>query len=74
MITIGLPPNRIDIMNELKGLSFEETYSRRVERKIGDWHVPMLCLDDLIATKRASGRPQDLIDLALLIEKRKSGL
>ena len=74
MITIGLPPNRIDIMNELKGLTFEDAYLRRVEGMLGDLPVPMLCLDDLIVTKQASGRPQDLIDLALLKEKRDSGL
>ena len=70
MIVFGYPPNRIDLMNELKGLSFEDAYARRVEGRLGDQIVPMISIDDLIITKRASNRPQDLLDLELLLKAR----
>lgn len=70
MIVFGHPPNRIDLMNELKGISFEDAYSRRIEGRLGDQVVPMISIDDLIATKQASNRPQDLLDLELLLKTR----
>ncbi len=39
--------------------------------KYGAHRLPVLALDDLIAMKRASGRPQDLEDVRALEELRK---
>ena len=69
MITFGIPPNRIDIMNAVKGLSFDEAFARRNLVRIGDIEVQLISLEDLIASKRAAGRPQDLIDVAHLLNR-----
>jgi hypothetical protein len=59
---MGRPPSRIDILTEIAGLEFDETWSRRILRKFGTVECPVISLDDLIVNKRAAGRPQDLVD------------
>lgn len=71
MITFGIPPNRIDILNAVKGISFGDAFRNRKMVQIGDLDVQMISFDDLVTTKRASGRPQDLLDVEHLL-KRKS--
>ncbi len=63
---IGLPPQRIDIITDLEGIDFDQAWPRRVHVSVGGIEVPMIGLDDLIANKRATGRPRDLIDIAEL--------
>ncbi|MEI8280968.1 MAG: nucleotidyl transferase AbiEii/AbiGii toxin family protein [Armatimonadota bacterium] len=72
MITFGIPPNRIDILNAIKGVSFEEAFSRRNLIKIGDLDVQLISFEDLVATKRATGRPQDLIDVEHLLKRNSA--
>ena len=67
---IGVPPNRIDILTEITAVDFAAAWSRRVEGVYGDCKVAFLAIPDLIANKRAVGRPQDLQDVAML-ERRK---
>lgn len=63
MIVIGRPPNRIDILNEISGLDFDVAFERRNLVDVEGQICAFLSLEDLIAAKRASGRPQDLLDL-----------
>jgi hypothetical protein len=63
---VGLPPNRIDILASIEGLEFAGAWSRRVEAKYDDCTVWYLGKDDLILSKRAMGRPQDLEDVRAL--------
>jgi hypothetical protein len=66
MISIGRPPSRIDLLNELTGIDFEQAWSRRHIVSIDQLEVPFISLNDLVEAKRACGRPQDLIDLEKL--------
>jgi hypothetical protein len=59
---MGSPPIRVDILMGLKGMRFDEAWSRRVVARFGDLDVAFVSRDDLITSKLASGRPQDLID------------
>ncbi len=63
---MGMPPFRVDVMMSVKGLDFDESWSRRVEVEVGGVVVPFISKKDLIAAKKASGRPQDLLDVAKL--------
>lgn len=63
---IGVPPNRIDVLTSIDGLSFAEAWPARAATSYGDQAVPVISKADLIRNKRASARPQDLIDLAIL--------
>lgn len=59
---IGTAPARIDILTGLSGLSFEEAWPRRMAVTIGETSVAVIGREDLIHNKRATGRPQDLVD------------
>lgn len=69
---IGVEPNRIDIMMGITGLKFETAWEDRVRSKYSGVAVNIINLGNLIAAKKASGRPQDLIDVKSLenIKKR----
>ena len=68
---IGIAPHRIDIMMGVKGLNFAEAWSRRVQTKFEDQTMDLICKSDLIVSKQAAGRPQDLIDLEQLRKSDK---
>jgi hypothetical protein len=59
---MGIPPVRVDIIMGIPGLAFEEAWKNRNEIQFDDLLVPFISREDLITAKRASGRPQDLID------------
>lgn len=63
---IGLPPNRIDLLTQIDGVTFNAAWSRRASGSLFGVAVPVLGLDDLVANKRASGRPKDRVDVQLL--------
>lgn len=63
---MGVPPVRADVLMGIPGVQFEECWSRRVEADFDSLKVNFISKADLIAAKRASGRPQDLIDADLL--------
>ncbi len=63
---MGIPPVRVDILMSIKGLRFEEAWTRRDEVDFDGISVPFISKQDLITTKLALGRPQDLIDVELL--------
>ncbi|MCA9995498.1 MAG: hypothetical protein KDE56_07120 [Anaerolineales bacterium] len=66
IIQLGYPPNRIDLITDLVGVDFETCFTKRLEEKIDDVVVPFIDLENLKKNKRASGRPQDLADVANL--------
>jgi hypothetical protein len=68
---IGVVPCRVDVLTVIDGVSFEAAWPRRIQSTTWGITVPVLGRDDLIANKRASGRPKDLADLAWL-ESRKA--
>lgn len=66
VLWMGTPPLRIDIVKGVPGGDFDGAYARRVRV---DWQglvVDVVSREDLIRLKRASGRPQDLVDADLL--------
>ncbi len=63
---VGVPPVRVDILMGIPGLQFEDVWDRRVMVDFGDLTVTFISRQDLITTKLASGRPQDLIDADIL--------
>lgn len=63
---IGVDPVRIDIITAVDGLTFDAAWPNRVASEYGGEPVFVISRDDLIRNKRASGRPQDLADIAAL--------
>ena len=64
---IGLPPARIDLLQTIDGVSFDEAWSHRVEGQIEEG-IPAVVISrgDLIRNKLATGRDQDLLDVKKL--------
>jgi predicted nucleotidyltransferase len=62
----GKPPLRVDILRKVDGVSTQEVLARAVLATWDGVQVRIIARDDLIANKRAVGRPQDLLDAALL--------
>lgn len=67
---MGLPPNRIDLLTEISGVSFDEAIADAVAGHLGTETVRCIGLEALLRNKRASGRPKDLADVAVLKELR----
>jgi hypothetical protein len=61
----GRDPNGVDILPDIPGVDFEAAWERRVEGLIDPatgLRANFISADDLLASKLASGRPQDLAD------------
>ena len=63
---MGVPPSRVDILMGVPGVEFRAAWERRLEVDFDGLLVPFISHEDLISTKLASGRPQDLIDVKAL--------
>jgi hypothetical protein len=70
---MGEPPARIDILTQIEGVRFEDAWPRRIETFFGAVKCGVIGRADLLANKRAAGRPQDLADVTALetLEKAK---
>lgn len=66
IIQLGYPPARIDLITTLPGVEFADCYASRVEIQVENTTVNFIDLENLKRNKRASGRPQDIADLANL--------
>lgn len=65
-ITIFKDRVRVDVMTKAPGLDFETAWQRRETPAYEGQRFFMLCKADLIASKKAAGRPQDIEDARLL--------
>jgi len=64
---IGVAPIRVDIIMAIGGVQFADAWERREQVDLGGLAVPIISREDLIAAKRASGRPQDRMDLQRML-------
>ncbi len=62
VIQLGVAPLRIDLLTSIKGIIFSEAWQKRKTGQYGDIQVFFISKEDLIKSKRASGRKQDLAD------------
>jgi hypothetical protein len=68
VIQLGYPPVRVDLVTSITGVSWEEASAGRSQGEYGGTRVPYLGRAELIANKKASGRPRDLTDAQRLEE------
>lgn len=59
---IGIAPRRIDIINTIDGVTFEDAYRDRLIIKIESLSIPVLSKAMIIVNKNATGRLKDKID------------
>ena len=65
---IGTEPQRIDIISAVDGLDYADASRRAVRMNVDGLELKVIAIDDLIANKRASGRPKDIADAQALEE------
>jgi hypothetical protein len=63
---IGKPPHRIDILIKMRNLNFDNCASRCNIYHKEDISLPIMSKEDLILSKRISGRSKDILDIQLL--------
>jgi hypothetical protein len=64
---IGQPPARVDILQHINGISFDQAWENRIEGLVdGEVRTVVISKDDLIQNKLASGREQDILDVKKL--------
>ncbi len=66
ILQFGVPPNRIDILTEISGVTFEEAWAERVWGELGGVRLPIISRACLIRNKSAAGRSQDVADVKAL--------
>ncbi len=67
---MGRPPVRVDILMGIPGVEFEAAWEHREIIVFDDLPVSFIGKTDLIKAKRASGRPQDLLDAQSLEDSK----
>ena len=70
IVYLGRPPLRIDLLRAIDGVSADEVLSNALRTTWDGTPIRVIALPDLIANKRAAGRPQDLADLVKLERAR----
>jgi hypothetical protein len=63
---LGRKPNRIDILTGIDGVTFSEAWQGRVEAEFVASPLYVIGRRELLANKRAAGRPKDLLDVSAL--------
>ena len=63
IVRMGIPPMRIEVLNDIDGVSFQDCYEGRMVTQIDDVSVNVISLKDLRKNKKESGRYKDLDDL-----------
>ena len=67
---IGYPPLRIDILNNIDGIEFNDAVQNMQRVSLDDFEISYIGLSDFIKNKQASGRSQDLADIMEIQKKQ----
>jgi len=62
IIQIGNPPVRVDLIMSISGVTWEQADAGKVMGEYDGEPVPFIGRDELIANKKAAGRPKDIGD------------
>jgi predicted nucleotidyltransferase len=68
---LGHEPVRIDILNDLDGVSFSEAWENKKVVNYEGEPIPFIGYHDLLKVKAKAGRPQDLADINKLEKRNK---
>jgi predicted nucleotidyltransferase len=76
ILQFGVPPNRIDLINRISGVTFREAWKgkKTASIKIGEENILiyLIGLKELIKNKEAIGRPKDVEDLKYLRRQKET--
>jgi predicted nucleotidyltransferase len=63
IVRLGVEPVKIEILNYLEAVDFDDAYERREVRSAEDIEIALISLGDLLANKKAVGRDKDMLDV-----------
>jgi hypothetical protein len=63
---VGRPPNRIDVITAISGVSTEDVWRDRVPGKLSELDVSFISRAQLLLNKSSTGRAKDLADVETL--------
>ena len=64
--SIGREPSKIDIVSQIKGLTFEESITLCEWHSLENFKIPYIHINHLVRNKLATGRNKDLADVEQL--------
>jgi predicted nucleotidyltransferase len=65
---IGLPPTRVDILQHISGVTFDDAWEHRTETSVDGVTTHVIAAEHLIRNKLQSGRMRDLADVEAIRE------
>lgn len=66
LVEMGVPPLQIHVMTSISGVTWDQAWTGRSVARLGTLDVPVIGRRELLANKRAAGRPKDLADIDAL--------
>jgi hypothetical protein len=69
IVRIGVPPLRLEVMNEISGVDFDACFGRRVVESIDGLPIAFIDRESRLQNKRAAGRAKDLADVEALTRR-----
>jgi len=67
ILQIGYPPVRVDIITSIAGVTWEQVDAGKAAGEYGGEPVPFIGREEFIASKKATGRRRDLVDVEDLV-------
>jgi len=72
IVQIGVPPNRIDVLQRIPGVDFAEVWDKRIRDKYGQVETNWIDLDSLILAKEGIDHPRHQEDVRVLRQVREA--
>jgi len=72
ILTFGVAPSRVDLFNDIDGVTFSDAKTKSVRGTYGRIQVTFIGFEDLIRNKKATPRPKDKLDVDALIQQEHS--
>jgi hypothetical protein len=69
VLTFGIVPSRVDLINEIDAVSYEEARKRIVRGRYGRVEVSFIGFEDLVRNKKATPRTRDKGDVEELTQQ-----
>jgi len=72
VLQLGVPPHRIDIINRITGVAYDEAVEGAGVFDLDGREIQIISYDALVRNKLATGRDQDLLDVKILSRNRQN--
>ena len=72
IVQIGMPPNRINVRQQIPGVEFADVWDKRIRDKYGDVETNWIDLDSLIRAKESIDHPRHQEDARVLRQVREA--